>query len=252
MNLPHFTSDGYSIAYEVYGEGRPVMLVHGFASSGAINWLHTGWVEELTDRGFQVITIDNRGHGLSEKIYDEAAYDAKLMAHDTINLIDHLGLGKVAIMGYSMGSRISCFVTRDAPEKIETLIIGGLGSRLLHPRASSTEIYDALVAPSLEAVTGETGRQFRRFADHTKSDLKALATCISGPSSGFEAADFENMKIPVLVAVGSDDTVAGSAEDLAALIPNGEAFIIPGRDHMRATGDPAYKGAVHDFLKQHA
>lgn len=249
--MPLFTSDGYSIAYEVYGDGSPVVLVHGFASNGVVNWRDTGWVDELNGQGYQVITIDNRGHGLSEKIYDEAAYDAKLMAHDVANLIDHLGFERVAIMGYSMGGRISAFATRDASEKIAVLIIGGMGSRMLLPRASSNEIYVALTAPSLEDVTGETGRQFRRFADHTKSDLKALAACIAGPSSQLTTEDFGQIDVPVLVAVGSDDDVAGSVEELARLIPNGESFTIPGRDHMRATGDPAYKGAVRAFLKEH-
>lgn len=251
ITLPHFTSDGYTIAYEIYGEGAPIVLVHGFASNGVVNWLDTGWVEELTGQGYQVITIDNRGHGQSEKVMDKSAYDAKLMARDTIHLIDHLNLGKVALMGYSMGSRISAFVTRDAPEKVSALIIGGMGSAILKFRGRSEEIEAALRAPSLDDVVGDTGRQFRRFAEHTKSDLDALAACITGPSTGFDVSDFENMELPVLIAVGSDDDVAGSGADLAKLIPKGEYFEILRRDHMRATGDPTYKKAVRDFLSRH-
>ena len=249
--MPHFKSEGFSIAYEVYGEGVPVLLIHGFASTGAVNWRETGWVTALTNQGYQVITIDNRGHGASEKIYDEAPYDARLMAHDAANLIDHLNLGRVAVMGYSMGGRISTFLAVDAPEKVAALIIGGMGARLLRPRRNSDEIRTALLAPSLDVVSGEVGRQFRRFAERTESDLRALAACVAGPSSQLSEADFAGLDMPVLIAVGSDDDIAGSPDELARLIPKGEAFVIPGRDHMRATGDPAYKTAVKTFLGRH-
>lgn len=65
--MPTFTSEGYEIAFSIYGEGPTVLLVHGFASNGKVNWVDTGWVEELVEAGYRVVTIDNRGHGKSQK-----------------------------------------------------------------------------------------------------------------------------------------------------------------------------------------
>ena len=77
---------------DVYGEGKPLLFIHGFGSNGKVNWVDTGWVETLVGAGYQAITFDNRGHGRSEKLYDPALYSARIMARDAINLLDHLGI----------------------------------------------------------------------------------------------------------------------------------------------------------------
>jgi len=105
-----FSSAGISIAYEVHGEGRPILLIHGFGSSGKVNWIDTGWVETLVGAGYQPITFDNRGHGASRKLYDAQLYFAHEMARDAKRLLEHLGIGRAPIMGYSMGARIAAFV----------------------------------------------------------------------------------------------------------------------------------------------
>ena len=156
-----FQSEGIEIAYESYGTGQPIILVHGFASNGAINWVDTGWVKLLVDSGYTPITIDNRGHGLSEKLYDPALYPAKTMARDVIGLIDHLGLvethGPVPIMGYSMGARICAFVSMQAPEKIRAAIFGGLGINMVHGLGGSEDIVQGLLAPKLADVATPGG-----------------------------------------------------------------------------------------------
>lgn len=246
--MPHFTSEDLQISYAVYGEGKPVMLVHGFASNGKVNWVNTGWVEALVDAGYQVITIDNRGHGDSAKIYDPDRYGARDMARDVANLIDHLKLGQAAVMGYSMGARISAFLALDAPEKVAAVIFGGLGINMVHGMNDAEQIANALTAPSLDAVTDKTGRQFRRFAESTGSDLNALAACIRGARYKISESDVKRIAAPALVVVGSEDDISGDADALAALLPKGEALTIARRDHMRATGDPLFKQAVIDFL----
>ncbi len=248
--MPHFISQGVQIDYKIHGEGPPVLLIHGFASNGDVNWVATNWVKELNAAGYQAITIDNRGHGKSEKLYDSALYDARIMAADAVNLIDHLGLGKIVVMGYSMGARITGFMCLDAPEKIAGAIFGGMGISMVHGMSNSQDIADALLAPSLDDVTTQAGRMFRLFAEHTGSDLRALAACMMSSRSKISAAAAGGMDVPILVAVGSDDEVGGSAEELAQLLPQGEAFVIERRDHMRATGDPAYKKATLAFLNR--
>ncbi len=249
--MPKFTSEGFEIAYETYGEGPPVVLVHGFASSGQVNWVATGWVETLTEAGYQAITIDNRGHGQSEKIYDSEYYSAREMAKDTINLIDHLGIGPAVLLGYSMGARISAFAALDAPEKVRAVIFGGLGINMIHGMSNSEEIIEGLLAPALSSVTHKTARQFRIFADHTRSDRKALAACMAGSRARISADDVKKINVPALVAVGSEDDVGGAPEPLAELLPQGEVLVIERRDHMRATGDPQFKTGVLAFLQRH-
>ena len=93
---------------------------------------------------------------------------------------------------------------------------------------------------------------FRTFAEQTKSDLRALAACIRGSRQTLTRAQVAGIHAPALVAVGTKDDVAGSARDLAALIPGAQAFDIPGRDHMLAVGDKTFKQSVLDFLAQRA
>src|SRR5690606_21206761 len=100
--MPSVLSNGSEIAYEVHGEGGRSLLIHGFASSGQINWVNTGWVEALKQAGYQPITIDNRGHGKSRKLYDPKLYFAHQMADDAAALLDELGLKRVPVIGFSM------------------------------------------------------------------------------------------------------------------------------------------------------
>ncbi len=87
-----FNSDGVEIAYLDEGTGDPVLLIHGFASNVATNWVDTGWVKSLTGAGYRVIAYDNRGHGHSEKLYRLEDYGAPIMAEDARRLLDHLGI----------------------------------------------------------------------------------------------------------------------------------------------------------------
>lgn len=248
--MPVFQSDGFDLAYEIYGEGPPVVAVHGFGSNGIVNWVATGWVETLTGAGYSVITLDNRGHGESQKLYEAERYDAREMARDVANLIDHLGHEKVALIGYSMGARISAFVCIQNPEKIACAIFGGLGANMPTPTLDSDEIIAALNADALSDVTHPTGRQFRIFADHTKSDRKALAACMAGSRTPVPVEALQGIGMPVLVAVGSEDDVAGAPEPLADMLSKGEALVIARRDHMRATGDPQFKNGALEFLSR--
>lgn len=246
--MPQFSSAGTAIAYEIHGEGPPVLLIHGFGSSGKVNWIDTGWVKTLVDAGYQAITFDNRGHGASRKIYDAQLYFAHDMADDALRLLDHLGIASCPVIGYSMGARIAAFLALQHPERVTAAVFGGMGRNLVSGLEDSEEIISALTAESLDQVTGRTGRMFRIFADHNKADRAALAACMVNSREPMPESRVSAITVPVLVAVGSDDEMAGSAEALAALLPRGEAFTIERRDHMRATGDPQFKRAALEFL----
>jgi len=248
--MPRFRHDGVEIAFLDEGAGEPIALIHGFASNAATNWLNPGWIDTLTKAGRRAIALDNRGHGASAKLYEPAAYHSSLMAEDVRALLDHLGLASADVMGYSMGARIAAFLALAHPAGVRSVIFGGLGSHLVDGVGLPETIADALEAPSLAAVTDPQGRMFRAFAEETKSDLKALAACIRGSRQTLTRAEIAAIRMPALVAVGTKDVVAGSAQELAPLLPAGRALDIPGRDHMLAVGDKVFKQGVLDFLAQ--
>ena len=250
--MPSFLSDGISIAYQVHGEGTPILCIHGFGSSGKVNWIDTGWVQTLNEAGYQAITFDNRGHGESRKLYDTKLYFAHDMANDAANLLDHLGIARSPVIGYSMGARIAAFLALNHPDKVAASVWGGMGLNLITGLADSETIISALTAESLSQVTDRVGRQFRIFADHNKADKAALAACMVSSREPMAEADVRRIVGPVLVATGADDEMAGGADALATLLPLGEAFTIERRDHMRATGDPQFKRAALEFLARHA
>lgn len=249
--MPLFSSQGIAISYEIFGEGRPILLIHGFGSSGKVNWVDTGWVETLVGAGYQPITIDNRGHGGSRKLYDTKLYYAHEMAEDARRLLDHLGVAACPVIGYSMGARIASFLALNHPERVSCLVLGGMGANLATGLEDSEEIITALLAESLDQVSGRTGRMFRIFADHNKADRAALAACMVNSREPMAVEQIRQIRVPTLVAVGETDDMAGSPQVLADLMPDAEAFVIPRRDHMRATGDKEFKRATLEFLAPH-
>jgi pimeloyl-ACP methyl ester carboxylesterase len=228
------------------------MLVHGFASTKEVNWVQPGWVTTLARAGRRVIALDNRGHGASSKPYDPSAYHSATMAEDVRALLDHLKIERADVMGYSMGARITAFLAIAHPTRLRAAIFGGLGIHLVEGVGLPESIASALEAPALADVHDPTGRTFRIFAEQTKSDLRALAACIRGSRQTLSRAEVAGIRAPVLVAVGSRDQVAGSAQKLAALIPGARSLDIPDRDHMLAVGEKVYKAGVIDFLNQRA
>ena len=248
--MPYFTHDDVEIAYLDEGSGEPIILVHGFASNKEVNWVGPGWVTALTRAGRRVIALDDRGHGASAKLYDPAAYHSAIMADDVRALLDHLDLPRADVMGYSMGARITAFLALLHPGRVRSAVLGGLGIRLVEGVGLPDTIATALEAPSLADVSDPTAYMFRAFAEQTKSDLRALAACLRGSRQTLSRDEVGGIEVPLLVAVGSKDPIAGSPEELAALIPGARALAIPDRDHMLAVGDRAFKAAVSDFLSQ--
>jgi len=248
--MRRFRHDGVEIAFLDEGQGQPIVLVHGFASTAHVNWVYPEWVATLVKAGRRVVALDNRGHGASSKLYDPAAYHTPSMAQDVRALLDHLDLTRVDMMGYSMGARITAFFASAYPTRLRRAVFGGLGIHLVDAVGLPESIADALEAPSLADVRDPVGRKFRAFAEQTKSDLRALAACIRGSRQTLTREQVATIRAPVLVAVGTEDEVAGSAGKLAALLPSGRAVDIPRRDHMLAVGDKTFKAAVLRFLAE--
>ena len=228
----------------------PILLVHGFSSSIKDNWADTGWINFLNDNGLHVIALDNRGHGNSEKFYNDTDYSIATMAKDVVELLDYLKIEKANLLGYSMGARISAMIAMLHPQHTARVILGGNGYGMIEGSGDWTIVRDGLLAPSMDDVTDLRARAFRRFAERTNSDRRALAACIMGNRQLFSEKEFNTIVNQVLVAIGTEDEIAGSGEKLAALIPNGQFFPIKNRDHMRASTDKSFMAEVLRFLSQ--
>jgi pimeloyl-ACP methyl ester carboxylesterase len=169
-----------------------------------------------------------------------------------IALMDHLKIERADIMGYSLGARMTAWLGLTRPERLRSAILGGIGMAMVDGGGPGENVAAALEAPSLEEVSDPVGRTFRAFADQTRSDRRALAACLRGSRGLMSRDEVGGINVPVLIAVGTTDEVAGSAHGLGELIPGSQVLDIPGRDHMRAVGDKVYKTGVMDFLSGRA
>jgi pimeloyl-ACP methyl ester carboxylesterase len=247
--MPDIDSGGVRIHFEVEGDGPPVVLIHGFAASIELNWRAPGVIDAITKSRRKVVALDCRGHGKSEKPHDPEAYRGTKMADDAITVMDHLGIEKADLCGYSMGGFLSASLLTRRLERFNSVILSGVGD-ILVTGSFPRERTDA-IARALESIEGakdnEVGRQFRVFAEASGNDLAALAAMQRAGRSGFEGSKLSEVKLPVMVLVGEGDTLIVSADRLAGAIPGARYVKVPG-DHLTAVGTKEFRQAIVDFL----
>ncbi len=249
--MPSFDSDGVEIAYQVEGDGPPIVLVHGFAASISMNWKVTGWLKTLTADGRRVVALDCRGHGRSGKPHDGDAYGGDRMPGDVIRLMDHLDLERADLMGYSMGGLISTYLLVHHPERFSSVVLAGIGSGAISRQTfDSGKVADALTASESGSIENEVGRAFRTFAEQAGNDLVALAAIMRSRRALVKPEELARVEKPVLVVVGEKDDLVGDPRPLADAIPGSRLVLIPDRDHLTAVPDRRYKQAVLDFLSE--
>jgi pimeloyl-ACP methyl ester carboxylesterase len=254
--MPRFAShDGVEINYIDEGAGEPVVLVHGFASNLQGNWRAPGIVDALVAEERRVVALDCRGHGRSDKPHDPAAYNGTAMADDVIALMDHLGIERADLAGYSMGGGISASLLVNHPERFRSVILAGVGAGVINReglgRERSESIARALTADDGGRSENETARGFRVFAEQSGNDLEALAAIQRSDRRAFDPVRLHKTQLPVLVLIGEDDALVGSAEPLAETIPGARLVKVPG-DHLSAVGQPEFRAAIVHFLRQQA
>jgi pimeloyl-ACP methyl ester carboxylesterase len=251
--------DGVKIAYEIVGKGKPVLLIHGFASDRGQNWRGAMWYDTLTGANYQVIALDNRGHGESDKPHDVSFYGHEKMAGDALAVMRAAGLSEALLMGYSMGGYIAMSLLMMRPECFPKVVIAGVGASYLDIKAAAGAVADpgrrAVIADALETadpatITDRTARDFRAFADQAGKDRLALAACMRGNRDVFSNAELGRVQNPVLVVCGENDLLTGPPDPLAAAFAYGRAVTVPHRDHMTAVGDKVYKQAVLEFFAE--
>ncbi len=232
-------------------EDAPVVLgLHGFAADSVVTWSRTRVIESLVKSGFRVILLDLRGHGRSGAPLDISSYAITYFVSDIVDVLDAYSVNRVFLMGYSLGSVISLSAATNPVfrERIQAVVAGGAGGRLLPNGSFHTleSVAMAMEEADISAVTDKRARAYRRFAEATGADLRALALLQRSLLGGVHI-DLGSIHIPTLVVAGRDDFVAGSPEELARQILKGEWLQVPG-NHMNALLNQSFADGVSDFL----
>lgn len=253
-NLPAMTEfvtakDGAAIAFDVQGEGTPVVLVHGFGASRGITWKNTSWLQTLVRAGHRVIAMDCRGHGESAKPHDIAAYEEGVMAADIVAVLDAVGVHAADVMGYSMGGFLTIQLMHDAQSRVRRAVLAGTGENYFRASTQWAEkIAQGLLAADPSGIADPQAREFRIFCERAGNDLVALAACIRRARRSLTENELRLLPQQVLVVCGAEDDLTGSPDPLAAAFAQGRALSIPRRNHHSTVGDRAYKDAVVEFL----
>jgi pimeloyl-ACP methyl ester carboxylesterase len=242
--------DGTRIAYTVQGSGPAVLLLHGFAADHVLNWARPGVIDALTDAGRRVIATDARGHGASDKPHDPDRYAGDAMVSDAQAVLDHLGLERVDVVGYSMGSMVAARLVPQEP-RTRSLVLGGVGATVMPPRSGGRApeaIAAALVADDPASIESVAGKAFREFADSTRADRQALAA-LSRSDALRSSVRFDAITVPTLVVTGADDRLIRSPGELADRVPSAGSVTVAG-DHLGAPYNPAFSRAIVEFLEE--
>ncbi|GMU77718.1 MAG: alpha/beta hydrolase [Acidimicrobiia bacterium] len=238
--------DGTEIWFEDQERGRPVVLLHGFAADANLNYVRSGIFDALVDEGRRTIAMDFRGHGLSGKPHEPAAYAGDALTRDVQALFDHLDLDGVAVVGYSMGARVALRLGAIDPRVRKVVALGGGGASSERGIDDQPSFAAAFLAEDPEAIDDPLGRQFRRLADSIRADRAALAACMRAPHSGV-GDHLGGIAVPVLVIAGIDDDLAGDPRGLADRVADGRAITVPG-DHFGANAQPTLHRALLGFV----
>jgi pimeloyl-ACP methyl ester carboxylesterase len=264
-----FDSAGVRIRYVVEGKGQPVVLVHGFTANVESNWVASGILPALAKQ-YQVIALDDRGHGKSDKPHDPKAYGMR-MIEDVVRLLDHLKLRKAHVVGYSMGSMIAARLLASHPDRLLSVTLGGFGARL--PGKSPLGDLEGPLADSLEqgkgfgpllsALTppGDPRPSDEQIAMINQdlaqgNDQKALAAVVRSFKE-FEVpeAALRANRVPVLVVCGTRDPLKANSDALKGLLANASFLDIQGGNHITTLMQPDLSqqmtAGIRDFLAAH-
>lgn len=238
--------DGTRLAWHTMGEGRPIVLIHGYFSDANTNWIRYGHAEAVAARGFQVIMPDLRAHGDSDKPHDPANYPPDALARDGHALIAHLGLTDYDLGGYSLGARTTArmLATGATPGRV---IFSGMGLEGLTNAERRADHFRHILSNLGQHERGSPAWLAEAFLKTTGGDpvalLRVIDTFVSTPRKS--VAQFAQ---PTLVVNGVDDDDNGSAAALAALLPNSRLVEIPG-NHMSCVTKAELGQAMAEFLQ---
>lgn len=235
------TSDGASIAVHETGEGRSVVLLHGYFSDADTNWIKYGHAATLAAAGYRVIMPDLRAHGQSDKPHDPASYPPDILADDQFALIEHLGLTDFDLGGYSLGGRtVARMLARGC--RPAHVFIAGMGLQGLIDTGKRSSHFRHVLDNLGQHPRGSAAFMAEAFLKTSGGDPVALKlildTFVDTPTETLQTFDF-----PVGVICGVEDQDNGSAASLADTLPQGQLYDVPG-NHMNAVVKPELAQAM--------
>ncbi|USU09429.1 alpha/beta hydrolase [Sphingomonadaceae bacterium OTU29MARTA1] len=237
--------DGTRIAWSELGEGRPVVLIHGYFSTAEVNWIKYGHAAKVAARGFRVIMPDLRGHGLSDRPHEPSAYPPDALMRDGMALIAHLGLSDYDLGGYSLGGRTTMrmLVNGATPRRA---VLSGMGLTGILQTSGRGDYFRNILTNLGSFERGTNEWMTEAFLKTTGGDpvalLNVLETFVDTPLAAVEA-----IQVPVAVITGAEDDDNGSGAALADAIPQAVFREVPG-GHMSAVAKPELGQAIADFL----
>lgn len=238
----HVEHGGARIWFGAYGEGPPVFLLHGGLGHGG-NFAHQ--VPTLVQAGRRVIVVDSRGHGRSTR--DGRAYGYDLMAADLAAVMDHLGIARAPLVGWSDGACVALALARRAPERVGSVFFFGCN---VDP--SGTRELD-FSNPLLGRCIGRHRRDYAALSA-TPDDFEPFMAAVGHMQStqpNYSAADLAAIAVPVHVVQAEHDEFIRPehARYLADTIPGATFQMLPGVSHFAPLQRPElFNAAVLDFL----
>lgn len=239
------TSDAVTIAWSEMGEGRPLLLVHGYMSDAATNWIKYGHAAALADAGYRVIMPDLRAHGRSGKPHEASHYPRDILADDQFALLTHLGISDYDLGGYSLGGRtVSRMLTRGATPG--RTVISGMGLEGLTHTGNRGAHFRHMFDNLGHHEKGTAAWMGEAFLKTTGGDPVALRRILDS-FVDTDTAEIAAWDVPVAVICGAEDHDNGSAADLANKLRHGKLFTVPG-NHMSAVVKPELSAALVEAL----
>jgi len=245
-----FESDGVRIRYEIAGRGRPLAVLHGWASSYREMFIGNGWLDVLGPIR-TIIGVDQRGHGRSDKPHEVEAYEPGPMAGDVVALLDHLDVEKADLFGYSMGGLVTARLLTHHRDRVSAAVLGGVGPNMFDENRTLDALYqpmiEALLADDAADVENEILRNVRIHYEEIGNDPVALAAWMRAGHFAGPPDMLEGLDLPVLVCNAEADS-EGAA--VAAAIPSAQFDEIPGTNHNSVLSDQRYKDRVRRFFDE--
>jgi len=249
--MPVVRSQGVKIRYDLGGEGPPLVLVHGWTASVRTNWELPGWVDVLKPH-YRLVLLDLRGHGRSQKPWRKRAYSLPLLAGDVLAVMDHAGVERARIMGYSMGGMTALELLSYHGERFSAAVIGGMGAAFPINRGVNCREEETGEPPKLErsgwGVLKATASFLRHYDPIAQNAVWRGIFRNSQPVR--DLARLSGIGQPVLIVVGTRDPLCPGTRLLEERLPNARRLTLSGRDHLTAVADPRYKAAVAEFFAQ--